>query len=58
MAWCSSVGVSASSWPGLGGTIKDWTGKLDYAFYLSAVVLIIAVVLSWVTKRPLLEHEK
>ncbi|MCL4501543.1 MAG: MFS transporter [Deltaproteobacteria bacterium] len=42
----------------LGGSIKDWTGKLDYAFYLSAMVLIIAVILSWVTKRPLLEHEK
>jgi MFS transporter, OFA family, oxalate/formate antiporter len=42
----------------LGGSIKDWTGKLDYAFYLSAVVLIIAVILSWMTKRPLLEHEK
>ena len=42
----------------IGGSIKDWTGKLDYAFYISAVVLIIAVVLSWVTKRPLLEHER
>jgi OFA family oxalate/formate antiporter-like MFS transporter len=42
----------------LGGSIKDWTGKLDWAFYLSAIVLIIAVVLSRVTKRPLLEHEK
>ena len=42
----------------IGGTIKDITGKLDWAFYISAVVLIIAVVLSWVTKRPMLEHEK
>ena len=42
----------------IGGTIKDITGKLDWAFYISAVVLIIAVVLSWMTKRPLLEHEK
>jgi OFA family oxalate/formate antiporter-like MFS transporter len=42
----------------LAGSIKDWTGKLDWAFYLSALVLIIAVILSWVTKRPLLEHEK
>ncbi|MFI5354361.1 MAG: MFS transporter [Desulfobaccales bacterium] len=42
----------------LGGSIKDWTGKLDYAFYLSALVLVIAVILSWVVKRPLLEHEK
>lgn len=37
----------------LGGTIKDITGSLDYAFYISAVVLIVAVVLSWVTKRPM-----
>jgi MFS transporter, OFA family, oxalate/formate antiporter len=42
----------------LAGTIKDITGKLDYAFYLSALVLIVAVILSWVTKRPLLEHER
>ncbi len=37
----------------LAGTIKDITGSLDYAFYLSALVLIIAVVVSWVTKRPM-----
>ena len=42
----------------LAGTIKDMTGSLDYAFYMSAGVLIAAVVLSWVTKRPMLEHEK
>jgi OFA family oxalate/formate antiporter-like MFS transporter len=42
----------------LGGTIKDVTGSLDWAFYISGLVLIIAVILSWVTKRPLLEHEK
>jgi OFA family oxalate/formate antiporter-like MFS transporter len=42
----------------LGGSIKDWTGSLDYAFYLSAIVLIGAVLLSWVTKRPMLEHER
>jgi OFA family oxalate/formate antiporter-like MFS transporter len=35
------------------GIIKDQTGTYDYAFYLSAVVLIIAVILSWVTKRPM-----
>ena len=27
----------------LAGTIKDMTGSLDWAFYLSAVVLIVAV---------------
>ena len=37
----------------LAGTIKDITGSLDYAFYLSALVLIIAVVVSWMTKRPM-----
>jgi OFA family oxalate/formate antiporter-like MFS transporter len=37
----------------LAGTIKDITGSLDYAFYLSALVLIIAVIVSWVTKRPM-----
>jgi OFA family oxalate/formate antiporter-like MFS transporter len=42
----------------LGGSIKDWTGTLDWAFYISAVVLIAAVLLSWVTKRPMLSHEK
>jgi len=37
----------------LAGTIKDITGSLDWAFYLSAMVLIVAVVVSWVTKRPM-----
>jgi OFA family oxalate/formate antiporter-like MFS transporter len=36
----------------LAGTIKDITGKLDYAFYLSAAVLIVAVVLVRLTQRP------
>jgi OFA family oxalate/formate antiporter-like MFS transporter len=37
----------------LGGTIKDVTGSLDYAFYMSGAVLIIAVVLVRITARPL-----
>jgi OFA family oxalate/formate antiporter-like MFS transporter len=37
----------------LAGTIKDITGSLDWAFYLSAIVLIAAVAVSWVTKRPM-----
>jgi OFA family oxalate/formate antiporter-like MFS transporter len=37
----------------LAGTIKDMTGSLDYAFYLSAAVLIVAVVLVRITKRPI-----
>ncbi len=36
----------------LGGTIKDMTGSLNYAFYMSGVVLIIAVILARVTRRP------
>jgi OFA family oxalate/formate antiporter-like MFS transporter len=42
----------------LGGSIKDWTGSLTYAFVASACVLIIAVIVSRITKRPLLEHER
>ncbi len=44
--------------PRLAGSIKDWTGSLSWAFILSACVLIIAVIVSRVTKRPLLEHER
>jgi len=36
----------------LGGTIKDITGSLDNAFYISGALLILAVILSRVTKRP------
>jgi len=36
----------------IGGWIKDVTGTLDNAFYISAVLLIIGVVLAKVTKRP------
>jgi len=42
----------------LGGSIKDWTGSLTYAFIASACVLIVAVIVSRITKRPLLAHEK
>ncbi|MFI5293639.1 MAG: OFA family MFS transporter [Thermodesulfovibrionales bacterium] len=37
----------------LGGTIKDVTGSLDYAFYMSGAVLIIAVILVKLTSRPI-----
>ncbi len=37
----------------LGGSIKDWTGSLTYAFIISACVLIVAVVIARVTKRPM-----
>lgn len=36
----------------LGGTIEDMTGSLTYAFVMSAVVLVIAVVVARFTKRP------
>jgi OFA family oxalate/formate antiporter-like MFS transporter len=36
----------------LGGTIKDITGSLNWAFYLSGLVLILAVIVCRVTKRP------
>jgi OFA family oxalate/formate antiporter-like MFS transporter len=36
----------------LGGTIRDITGSLNWAFYLSGLVLIIAVIIARLTKRP------
>ncbi|MCE5336234.1 MAG: MFS transporter [Desulfobacteraceae bacterium] len=36
----------------LGGTIRDITGSLDWAFYISGSVLIVAVILARVAKRP------
>jgi OFA family oxalate/formate antiporter-like MFS transporter len=42
----------------LGGTIKDVTGSLNYAFYLSALVLILAIVVCKLTKRPSAVGEK
>lgn len=40
------------------GVIKDKVGTYDYAFYLSAIVLIIAVIVCAVTKRPQIASEK
>ncbi|MGE5311059.1 MAG: MFS transporter [Nitrospirota bacterium] len=42
----------------LGGTIKDITGSLNWAFYLSGLVLIVAVILCRMTKRPTATGEK
>lgn len=39
--------------PQLAGYIKDLTGSLDYAFYISGGLLIAAVVLSRFIQRPL-----
>lgn len=36
----------------IGGWIKDVTGNLDNAFYISGVLLIVAVILAKLTKRP------
>jgi OFA family oxalate/formate antiporter-like MFS transporter len=37
----------------LGGTIKDITGNLNYAFYISGALLIVGVILAFSTTRPL-----
>jgi len=36
----------------LGGTIEDMFGSLKYAFWISGTLLIVAVILARVTKRP------
>jgi len=36
----------------LGGTIEDLTGSLAYAFYISGALLIVAVILARITRRP------
>ncbi|MBI2808069.1 MAG: MFS transporter [Planctomycetes bacterium] len=38
--------------PQLAGYIKDLTGSLDYAFYLSGGLLVLAVMVSLITRRP------
>jgi OFA family oxalate/formate antiporter-like MFS transporter len=41
----------------LAGSIREWTGSLTWAFSLSAIVLIFVVILTRVTKRPLMAKE-
>lgn len=41
----------------LGGTIKDLTGSLNYAFYISGALLILAVILAKMTRRPMYGDE-
>ena len=41
----------------LAGTIKDITGSLDFAFYISGITLIISVLICRATKRPRLKYE-
>ncbi len=38
--------------PRLAGMIRDATGSFNIAFYLSAVLLIVAIVLAFITKKP------
>jgi OFA family oxalate/formate antiporter-like MFS transporter len=44
--------------PQVAGYIKDATGSLDYAFYLSGAILVAAVIVSRIISRPVLESEK
>jgi MFS family permease len=39
--------------PKLAGHIRDVTGQYDEAFYIAGILLLIAVALAFVTKRPL-----
>lgn len=41
----------------LGGTIQDVTGSMNYAFYISGVLLIVGVLLARATKRPMALNE-
>jgi OFA family oxalate/formate antiporter-like MFS transporter len=43
--------------PQLAGYLKDMYGSLDLAFYLSGTILIVAVVVSQLLKRPIQEGE-
>jgi len=38
--------------PRLAGMIRDATGSFNIAFYLSAVLLIVAIILAFITKKP------
>ncbi len=38
--------------PRLAGTIRDATGSFNVAFYLSAALLVVAIGLAFITKRP------
>lgn len=42
----------------LGGFIQDWTGSLNNAFYISGALLIGAVILAQITRRPAYEGEE
>jgi MFS transporter, OFA family, oxalate/formate antiporter len=44
--------------PQIAGYIKDVTGNLDYAFYLSGGLLLAAVILCRLVRRPLTPEER
>jgi OFA family oxalate/formate antiporter-like MFS transporter len=44
--------------PKLGGRIKDVTGSYDWAFYLAGILLVVAIIICSVTKRPTYEKFK
>ena len=44
--------------PQLAGYIRDLTGSLDYAFYLSGLLLLSAVILSRTVRQPADAHAR
>jgi OFA family oxalate/formate antiporter-like MFS transporter len=42
----------------LAGTIKDMTGSLDWAYWISGLILVAGVIVCKATARPVLESER
>jgi OFA family oxalate/formate antiporter-like MFS transporter len=42
----------------LAGTIKDMTGTLDWAYWISGIILVAGVLVCRATSRPVLESER
>jgi len=42
----------------LAGTIKDMTGSLDWAYWISAIILVLGVLVCRATSRPVLDSER
>jgi MFS transporter, OFA family, oxalate/formate antiporter len=42
----------------LAGTIKDLTGSLTWAYWISAIILVVGVLVCRATTRPILESER
>jgi OFA family oxalate/formate antiporter-like MFS transporter len=43
--------------PQMAGYIKDATGSLDYAFYLSGIILVASTFVAYMVKRPMAASE-